>query len=83
MSVSLEESRNPLAKGLLSIFSLVIWKGKMSTQNSVMSVVKETKSEIKSLFIFHHSTPRMSKNILISLSIVTKVETAKEIHKFG
>lgn len=28
MSVSLEESRKPLAKGLLSIFSLVIWKRK-------------------------------------------------------
>ena len=48
-----------------------------------MSVVKETKSETKSLFIFHHSTPRMSKNILVSLSIVIKVEIAKEIHKFG
>ena len=48
-----------------------------------MSVVKETKSEIKNLFVFHHSTPRMSKNILMSHSIVIKIETAKEIHKFG
>lgn len=43
ISVSLEESRNPLAKGLLSIFNLVIWEHtqKQRERRTVRAVVRQ------------------------------------------
>lgn len=68
--MSLEESRNPLAKGLLSIFNLVIWKHRKERRN--MNIV-----------LRYCSVQSMNQSILLTSLLILSVLLGRVLQSWG